>query len=288
MKTFLVVDAIEIAPSFLLQSFVRCFTYREWDSHDLKICRPLFATHEFSITFNLTEKKFGYIRPEADPLIYPEEVMKSEMVITGIGSQFGGFMTDKGKARVFSIIFRSTGFYRVFNIPPVLFTNVIEEEEYACNKSLAILHLQLRESKSISQMTACCENYLLTQLANSGAKDPYNSILSVSDCIVSNSNNTIEKLAYDANMSLKTFERKFIEKVGTSPKLFSSIVRFNKAITLKMSDYRKSWTTIAHDCGYFDQMHFIKDFRRFSGNLPGAFFKHTPPVTENFIDSPVE
>ena len=282
------VDTTDITPSFLLQPFVSRFTYREWDSQDFKICRPLFATHEFSIAFNLTEKKFGYIRPEADLLIYPDETMNSKIVITGIGSQFSGFMTDRGKGRIFSIYFRSTGFYRIFGMPAVLFTNQIEEEEYTCSKSLETLHLQLRESKTISQMTACCETYLIKQLVNSRAKDPYNSILSISDSIVSNSNNSIEKLAYHANMSLKTFERKFTEQVGTSPKLFSRIVRFNKAIALKTSDYRKSWTTIAHDCGYFDQMHFIKDFRRFSGNTPAAFFKHTPPVKENFIDTSLE
>jgi AraC-like DNA-binding protein len=73
----------------------------------------------------------------------------------------------------------------------------------------------------------------------------------------------------------------------SAPKLFARIVRFNKAIDIKMNDPARSWTTIAHDCGYYDQMHFIKDFKLFSGSKPLSFFKHTPPVTENFIDPPV-
>ena len=87
-------------------------------------------------------------------------------------------------------------------------------------------------------------------------------------------------------MSIKTFERKFIEQVGASPKIFSRIVRFNKAITLKMKEYKKSWTSIALDCGYFDQMHFIKDFKLFTGDTPAAFFKNTPPPAEQFINIP--
>jgi AraC-like DNA-binding protein len=280
-----VVNTAEILPCLLLQPYMRCFTYRELDSHHNKICRPLFATHEFMITFNLSEKKYGYIKPADDNSNYTEQLLKSEIVITGIGSQFAGMMTSEGKARLFSMYFNPTGFYRIFGMPAVHFTDRIEEDEYTCRKDLETLHQQLREAKSITEMIVCSEDYLIKQLTSSQAKDPYNSILSLSERIVLNGgNNSIEKMAYDANMSMKTFERRFTEQVGISPKLFSRIVRFNKAISLKMSDHKKTWTMIAHDCGYFDQMHFIKDFQLFSGKSPGAFFKDTPPVSENFMN----
>ena len=278
------VNTAEIKPCQLLQPFVRCFTYREWDLQDNKIQRPLFATHEFMISFNLSEKKFGYIKPLDDNSISPEQEMKSEIVITGIGSQFAGMMTSQGKARIFSMYFNPTGYYRIFGMPAVHFTDRIEEDEYTCRKDLEILHQQLREAKSIREMILFCEVYLIKQLTHTKARDAYNSILSLSGRIVLNSNNiSVEKMAYDANMSMKTFERRFTEQVGISPKLFSRIVRFNKAISLKMIDPKKTWTMIAYDCGYFDQMHFIKDFQLFSGKPPGVFFKDTPPVAENFI-----
>jgi AraC-like DNA-binding protein len=280
-----VVNTAEIKPCLLLQPYVRCFTYREWDLQDNKIQRPLFASHEFMISFNLSEKKFGYIKPVDDNSISPEQVMKSEIVITGIGSQFAGMMTSQGKARIFSMYFNPTGFYRIFSVPAVHFTDRIEEDEYICRKDLEVLHQQLREAKSITEMIACSENYLIKQLTNSKAKDSYNSILSLSERIVlSGGNNSIEKMAYDSNMSMKTFERRFTEQVGTTPKLFSRIVKFNKAISLKMRDHKKTWTTIAHECEYFDQMHFLKDFKLFSGKPAGIFFKDTPPISENFIN----
>ncbi|MFC0774038.1 helix-turn-helix domain-containing protein [Terrimonas alba] len=272
-------------PCLLLQPYVRCFTYRELDSSDNKIRRPLFATHEFMISFNLSEKKFGYIKPVDDNSIFQEQRMRSEIVLTGIGSQFAGMMTSEGKARIFSIYFNPTGFYRIFGVPAVHFTDRIEEDEYTCRKDLEGLHQQLREAKHISGMIACCEEYLTRLLSRSKAKDAYNSILFLSERIVRNgSSQSIEKLAYDANMSMKTFERRFTEQVGVSPKLFSRIVRFNRAIALKMNDHKKNWTTIAHHCGYFDQMHFIKDFKLFSGTPPDVFFKNTPPVSENFLN----
>ena len=278
------VNTSEIKPCLVLQPYIRCFAYRELDSHHIKICRPLFATHEFLITFNLSEKKYGYIKPDDDNSIHTEQLLRSEIVITGIGSQFAGMMTSEGKARLFSMHFNPTGFYRIFGLSAVHFTDRIEEDEYFCRKDLEALHQQLREAKSITEMIVNSEGYLIKQLANSKAKDPYNCILSLSERIVLNSgNDSVEKLAYDANMSMKTFERRFTEQVGAPPKLFSRIVKFNKAIALKMSDHKKTWTTIAHECGYFDQMHFLRDFKLFSGKPAGVFFKDTPPVSENFI-----
>jgi AraC-like DNA-binding protein len=194
-------------------------------------------------------------------------------------------MTSEGKARLFTMHFNPTGFYRIFGLSAVHFTDRIEEDEYFCRKDLEALHQQLREAKSITEMIVNSEGYLIKQLANSKAKDPYNCILSLSERIVLNSgNDSVEKLAYDANMSMKTFERRFTEQVGAPPKLFSRIVKFNKAIALKMSDHKKTWTTIAHECGYFDQMHFLRDFKLFSGKPAGVFFKDTPPISENFIN----
>jgi AraC-like DNA-binding protein len=39
----------------------------------------------------------------------------------------------------------------------------------------------------------------------------------------------------------------------------------------------QTWTSIAYECGYFDQMHLIKDFKAFTGFTPFDFFKHQHP-----------
>lgn len=280
------VNTTEINPCIQLQPFVRSFTYREL-APLVKTSRPLFATHDFIITFNLSETKFGFIKPANRELPQPEQPMNSCVVITGIGTQFAGMMTGDGYARLFSIYFTPVGFFRIFGIPAVHFTNVVEEDVYTCNKNLENLREQLIISKSIADMINCCEIFLIQQLTKSKVSDTCGSIPGMAGYILHHNtcNCSVERLAYEANMSIKTFERKFTEQVGCSPKLFSRIVRFNKAITLKMNNFHKSWTDIAHVCGYYDQMHFIKDFKLFSGATPTDFFKQTPPVFENLTVS---
>ena len=64
------------------------------------------------------------------------------------------------------------------------------------------------------------------------------------------------------------FQRVFLERVGVSPKLFSRIVRFEAALKSKTASPHVSWTTVAQECGFHDQMHLIHDFRQFSGEIP--------------------
>ena len=81
----------------------------------------------------------------------------------------------------------------------------------------------------------------------------------------------IKNLANHFSMSPRQFERKFKECIGFSPKSFARIVRFKSLI----SSYKKgdsTLTKVAYDFGYYDQAHFIQDFKQFSGYNPHAYF----------------
>jgi AraC-like DNA-binding protein len=86
-------------------------------------------------------------------------------------------------------------------------------------------------------------------------------------------NVSIEKIASMACLSLRQFERVSKERIGLPPKLFSRIVRFSKAYRLKEQMPGISWTKIAYECNYFDQMHLIRDFKQFAGVAPGVIEK---------------
>jgi len=81
----------------------------------------------------------------------------------------------------------------------------------------------------------------------------------------------VKELANQSCLSQRQFERKFKEQIGFSPKSFSRIVRFNSLLwNYKREDV--SLTEIAYDFGYYDQAHFIRDFKHFSGYNPKAYF----------------
>ncbi|HLA94408.1 MAG TPA: AraC family transcriptional regulator, partial [Pyrinomonadaceae bacterium] len=70
-----------------------------------------------------------------------------------------------------------------------------------------------------------------------------------------------EKIGY----SQKHFTQMFRKQVGVTPKSYLKIMRFQKAVrTIDAAD-AIDWGTVAHDCGFYDQAHFIHDFKHFSG-----------------------
>ena len=71
------------------------------------------------------------------------------------------------------------------------------------------------------------------------------------------------------NVSTRTLERQFLKILGIPPKQFIRLVRFQNAVE-RLKEIRKveNLAGIAHDFGYFDQSHFIKDFKSLSGKSP--------------------
>lgn len=82
----------------------------------------------------------------------------------------------------------------------------------------------------------------------------------------------VRALARDLGVSQDALEKHFRRIVGASPKQFATIVRLRQAVEL--SRQSPSLTALALDAGYYDQSHFIRDFRAITGDAPGHFFQH--------------
>lgn len=88
----------------------------------------------------------------------------------------------------------------------------------------------------------------------------------------------VQQLAESSFLSVRQFERTFKHYAGFSPKLFTRIIRFQQA----MKQYGReipSMSAFAQEAGYYDQSHFIHDFKAFSGYNPGEFFSASTEAT---------
>jgi AraC-like DNA-binding protein len=72
-------------------------------------------------------------------------------------------------------------------------------------------------------------------------------------------------------LSAMRFIERFKAEVGMTPKRYCRIRRFQRALTLANRGSQVDWTRVALDCGYFDQAHFIHDFRSFAGLTPTGY-----------------
>jgi len=81
----------------------------------------------------------------------------------------------------------------------------------------------------------------------------------------------VKELANQSFLSVRQFERNFKLYSGFNPKLYSRIIRF-QATTQQYGHNKNNLTDIAYECGYYDQSHFIHDFKQFSGYHPKQYF----------------
>ncbi|MCH5690675.1 helix-turn-helix domain-containing protein [Niabella sp. W65] len=71
---------------------------------------------------------------------------------------------------------------------------------------------------------------------------------------------------------------------GPLPKEYIKIIRFRKALW-QMQQTKNSFTEIAHDCGYYDQSHFIKDIRLFTRMTPKQLHQSLYCIEDNVLVS---
>ena len=133
---------------------------------------------------------------------------------------------------------------------------------------IASVNEQLQEANTAFEMKSVVESFLMGKLDHSALLPCEHAMKAQLQGHIS-----IENAASLACLSLRQYERRTQEIMGYSPKVFSRLVRFSKAYRLKENQPGLSWTHIAHFCGYYDQMHLIKDFKEFAGALPGTLTK---------------
>lgn len=93
---------------------------------------------------------------------------------------------------------------------------------------------------------------------------------------------SIEEVSEDIGMTRRNLERQFKQFVGLSPKLFARIVRFQRIFKTLESSSIDEWTSLALECGYYDQAHFIREFREFSGRNPSSYFSNEAELSRFF------
>jgi AraC-like DNA-binding protein len=88
---------------------------------------------------------------------------------------------------------------------------------------------------------------------------------------------SVAELSDAAGVSPRQTERLFARHLGIPPKTVGRVVRFQGALRALMADPGCPLGEIAADAGYFDQAHFIRDFRLFSGGVPRGYRGYYPP-----------
>lgn len=92
----------------------------------------------------------------------------------------------------------------------------------------------------------------------------------------------VDDLAAGLGVSTRTLQRRFTAAVGIGPKVLARTLRFQQVLRAIESGRRANMAAAAAACGFSDQSHLVREFRRFAGEPPAAFLQALAGLTEIF------
>lgn len=189
--------------------------------------------------------------------------------ITGLCDTVRGHDHSRDHAVVI-VAFTATGAAALLRLPPEEFANATTDLDAVLGRMAGLdrLHDQLTTAANHALRVRLVEDLLLARVGDA-RPDPLVAA-AVAWIERTQAMMRIDELARRIGLSQSALERRFRRFVGTSPRKFASLVRLQNVVRLRQAGV--DLTAIAHTAGYCDQSHFIKDFKRFTGLSPGAFF----------------
>jgi AraC-like DNA-binding protein len=168
------------------------------------------------------------------------------------------------------IIFKPFGAYRLLGLPQHLLTDACNDITNVMDSSINDVYNKITDNAHDHiRVLQILEQWLL-RLWQKNTPLYKTDNIEYACSIMQQTNGTmlLRKLGKETGMSESTMERRFKEKIGIGPKMFNRIIRFNKALqTIQSGNYEK-WNDVVYNHQYFDQAHFIKEFKTFYGYTP--------------------
>ncbi len=198
-------------------------------------------------------------------LVFEEERTRVYGVEMG---RFTRLLKDKG--RVFGIKFRPGGFYPFVKVSITCFTSTSVEFREIFGRDAWEVEESILRCESDEEMKEIVEKFLRERLPQ--RDENVEEVNRVVNYIVEHREVTrVEDVVRALRLNKRKVQRLFNQYVGVSPKWVIGRYRLHEAAERLAEGCGMDWTQLALDLGYFDQAHFIKDFKAMVGQTPGEY-----------------
>lgn len=253
-------------PAFPLNQFIEVFIYFERVEHAHAVDRFLpNGDTEILIDFHDTPQ-----------FIYDNNTLKEIQACNHVWAS--GLRTEPitipsgNGAAMMVISFKKGMAAPFFPFPMEEISDSVVDADLVWGRDFGDLRERLLDEKDVDLRFRMVEEFLLRKFAAKLNPNPCVAF-AVSEMIERPDRISIAKMNAKIGYSQKHFTEMFRKQVGVTPKSYLKIMRFQKAVRSIDAAESVDWGTIAHDCGFYDQAHFIHDFKHFSGFTPEQYSK---------------
>ncbi|WP_126971696.1 helix-turn-helix domain-containing protein [Gynurincola endophyticus] len=176
--------------------------------------------------------------------------------------------TPRENIRIINVDFLPWGAYSVFGKEQSALHNVTSDATElfpGLKKLLPDLEAHLNDAEYCVRVL---ETFLLSELQKRTKHTDERIIYSCNEIIRNNGKIPITELCRKAGISQSGLRNYFSEMIGVTPKLFGRITRFTAVQKFLGENPNVGWSDIVHQFDYFDQNHFIREFKQFTGAIP--------------------
>lgn len=187
-----------------------------------------------------------------------------------------------GTVHMIAVVFHPFGAKAFFDFPICELSNSIVSPEELSIGSLKELEDKILHATDDSVCIHRIESFLIKRL-NPLEEHNYKRIAKAVNTInLGKEGLSVSRLAETVCLSRKQFQRIFSAYVGATPKEFMRIVRFHRALYTLQNHPMMNFTTLAYECGYYDQAHMTNEFKLLSGYTPSQYVALCAPYSDYF------
>lgn len=173
-----------------------------------------------------------------------------------------------GQMDVFTVTCNPTVFSRIFNID---LSPVPKKSINLPNDIFLPLWKELKEMQSDEDRIAYFERFISSHV-EIGKYQPDAIDILYKKILEKSIHTPLRNIMEECDCSCRTLQRKFVKRTGVTPKTLMRVVRLNYLLAKIRNNYKFDYQDLVFDGNYFDQAHFINDFKDIIGETPGHFF----------------
>ncbi|WP_034043758.1 AraC family transcriptional regulator [Wocania ichthyoenteri] len=181
------------------------------------------------------------------------------------------YIKPTGYVNTFAIRFYPYGFANFVTIPIKNLANKETPIELLFEKNTAKeLEQKIIQATDSKQRIEIVENFLLGKLNEKPTIDNIVK-MTIDALLLTKGSASISTILKEDLSKRRQLERNFIKQIGVSPKQLGKVIRLQTALKMLLNKKTENLTSIAYESEYFDQAHFTKDFKEFTGINPKEF-----------------
>ncbi|MEM7086724.1 MAG: helix-turn-helix domain-containing protein [Bacteroidota bacterium] len=191
------------------------------------------------------------------------------------------FIENIGKSKMFGIKFQPWALTELFNLDMSKFAHkrveIPPELREVLEPVISIAIQELSFDQQVNEMENWFSKFTSNRKLNTSSGRA-----SIKLILENKGNISLKQVRNEVGWSERSLERYFNKYVGLTPKLYLRIIRFSTVFEL-IEKGQNDWADVLFQTGFYDQSHFIKNFKEFAGDYPTKYKFTENSLSNNFL-----